>query len=199
MMNRDLVDEIEYLIDLLTKSGFFSKEEILEILEDQFIEYDLDFSGFDISLNDFNNKNFSNLEKTFDLLAEKSIVGVHNCGYDFEEGVDDVYELYVHLINNKYSAQGFCFYTFEDVENAIENNTLNLTFGDFQRNENDSLEIGRTVYQTFSDTGFDLKWDESVNSPIEIVNFVWDKKFDESKEYEIEGAYNLFTGVLDEK
>ncbi|MBQ9026390.1 MAG: hypothetical protein IJ104_08470 [Methanobrevibacter sp.] len=198
-MNRDLVDEIEYLIDLLTKSGFFSKEEILEILEDQFIEYDLDFSGFDISLNDFNNKNFSNLEKTFDLLAEKSIVGVHNCGYDFEEGVDDVYELYVHLINNKYSAQGFCFYTFEDVENAIENNTLNLTFGDFQRNENDSLEIGRTVYQTFSDTGFDLKWDESVNSPIEIVNFVWDKKFDESKEYEIEGAYNLFTGVLDEK
>ena len=198
-MNMDLVDEIEYLIDLLTKSGFFSKEEILEIWEDQFIEYDLDFSGFDISLNDFNNKNFSNLEKTFDLLAEKSIVGVHNCGYDFEEGVDDVYELYVHLINNKYSAQGFCFYTFEDVENAIENNTLNLTFGDFQRNENDSLEIGRTVYQTFSDTGFDLKWDESVNSPIEIVNFVWDKKFDESKEYEIEGAYNLFTGVLDEK
>ena len=57
-MNQDLVDEIDYMIDLLTKSGFFSKEEILEILEDQFIEYDLDFSKFNISLNDFNNENF---------------------------------------------------------------------------------------------------------------------------------------------
>ncbi len=58
-MNQDLVDEINYLIDLLTKSGFFSKEEILEILEEQFIEYDIDFSKFNISLNEFNNTNFS--------------------------------------------------------------------------------------------------------------------------------------------
>ena len=53
-MNQDLVDEIEYMIDLLTKSGFFSQDEILEILEDQFIEYEIDFSEFDISPNDFN-------------------------------------------------------------------------------------------------------------------------------------------------
>ncbi|WP_407381219.1 DUF6891 domain-containing protein [Methanobrevibacter sp.] len=198
-MNPDLVDEIEYLIELLTKSGFFSADEILEILEDQFIEYDLDFSGFNISLNNFNNKNFSNLEETFNLLAEKSIIGVHNCGYDFEEGVNDIYELYVHLINNNYSAQGFCFYTFEDVENAIENNILKITFGDFQRDENKSLEIGKTVYNTLLDANFDLNWNESVNSPIEIINFNWDKKFDESKEYEIEGAYNLFTGDMNEE
>ena len=198
-MNQDLVDEIEYLIELLTKSGFFSADEILEILEDQFIEYDLDFSGFNISLNNFNNKNFSNLEETFNLLAEKSIIGVHNCGYDFEEGVNDIYELYVHLINNDYSAQGFCFYTFEDVENAIENNILKITFGDFQRDENKSLEIGKTVYNTLLDANFDLNWNESVNSPIEIINFNWDKKFDESKEYEIEGAYNLFTGDMNEE
>lgn len=198
-MNQDLVDEINYLIDLLTKSGFFSTEEILEILEEQFIEYDLDFSKFNISLNNFNNKNFSKLEKTFNALAEKSIIGVHNCGYDFKEGVDDVYELYVHLINNKYSARGFCFYTFEDVENAIENNVLKITFGDFQKNENDSLKIGKTLYQALSGEGFDLKWKESVNNPIEIINFEWDKKFDENNEYEIEGAYALYTGVIDEK
>ena len=70
-MNQDLVDEIEYMIDLLTKSGFFSQDEILEILEDQFIEYEIDFSEFDISPNDFNNNNFSVLEKTFKKLSEK--------------------------------------------------------------------------------------------------------------------------------
>lgn len=198
-MNQDLVDEIEYMIDLLTKSGFFSQDEILEILEDQFIEYEIDFSEFDISPNDFNNNNFSVLEKTFKKLSEKAIICVHNCGYDFKEGVDDIYELYVHLINNKYSALGFCFYTFEDVEQAIGRDILKLTFGDFQRDENKSLEIGEIVYQKLIDAKFKVNWDNTVNSPIEIINFKWDKKYSEDTEYEIEGAYELFTGVMNEK
>lgn len=198
-MNQDLVDEIGYMIDLLTKSGFFSQDEILEILEDQFIEYEIDFSEFDISPNDFNNNNFSVLEKTFKKLSEKAIICVHNCGYDFKEGVDDIYELYVHLINNKYSALGFCFYTFEDVEQAIERDILKLTFGDFQRDENKSLEIGEIVYQKLIDAKFKVNWDNTVNSPIEIINFKWDKKYSEDTEYEIEGAYELFTGVMNEK
>lgn len=198
-MNQDLVDEIEYMIDLLTKSGFFSIDEIIEILDDQFIDYDIDFSKFDISSNDFNNKNFSILEKTFKNLAKKSIICVHNCGYDFKEGVDDIYELYIHLINNKYSSQGFCFYTFEDVERAIDENILKLTFGDFERDENKSLKIGNIVYQSLVDADFNVKWNKSVNSPIELIDFEWDKKFNENMEYEIEGAYDLFTGVMNEK
>lgn len=198
-MNQDLVDEIDDLIDLLTKSGFFSTEEITEILEDQFIDYDIDFNDYSIPSNDFNNKNFSSLEQTFKKLAEKSIIAVHNCGYDFKEGVNDIYELYVHLVNNEYSCDGFCFYTFEDVEEAIEENILKLTFGDFQRNEEKSLEIGELVYQQLTDTGFEVEWDKTVNSPVEIINFIWDKKYCEDKDYEIEGAYDLFTGVINEK
>lgn len=198
-MSDDLVSEIEYMIDLLTKSGFFSAEEILEILEDQFIGEDVDFSKFDISLNNFNNYNFSKLEETFKKLAEKSIVTVHNCGYDFEEGVEDIFELYVHLFNNKYQTQGFCFYTFEDVEEAINEEKLKITFGDFQRSEDKSLEIGKIVHGQLIESGFDVKWDESVNSQIEIQNFKWDKKFDDEKEYELEGAYDLFVGVINEK
>jgi hypothetical protein len=197
-MSDDLVDEIEYMIDLLTKSGFFSADEVLEILEDQFIEEDVDFSKFDISLNNSNNHNFDRLEETFKKLAEKSIVAVHNCGYDFKEGVEDIFELYVHLINNKYETQGFCFYTFEDVEEAINDEILKITFGDFQRDENKSLEIGKIVYSQLLDSEFDVNWNESVNSQIEIQNFKWDKRFDDEKEYELEGAYDLFVGVKNE-
>lgn len=198
-MNQDLVDEIDEMRDLLTKSGFFSKDETIEILEDQFIEYDIDFSGYDIPANDFNNRNFSILEDAFKRLAEKSIICVHNCGYDFKEGVDDIYELYVHLLNNDYSCEGFCFYSFEDVEQAIEENILKLTFGDFERNEKKSLKIGKLVYQQFTDSNLEVEWDETVNSPIKIIDFIWDKKYDKYKEYEIEGAYDIFTGVLNEK
>ena len=192
-MDSDLVEEIEFMIDLLSKSGFFSIEEIEEILEDQFIEDEIDFSRFNISLNDFSNENFSKLENAFAKLADEGIVAIHNCGYDIEEGVGDAFELNVHLLNNKFEAKGFCFYTFEDVEDAIFDGNLKITFADFENDESKALEIGKTVFKYLKDEKFTVSWDESINNQIEINPFVWDKSYDSEKEYEIEGAYNIFT------
>ena len=191
-MDQDLVEEIEYLIEVLTKSGFFNIDEIQEILEDQFIEEDIDFSQFNISLNDFDNVNFNKLECAFNSLVEKDILAVHNCGFDIEEGVADAFELQVHLLNNKFNPVGFCFYTFEDVEEAICDNKLKITFGDFENNEKKALEIGEIAAESLKSEGFSIIWDGTVNSQIEINPFKWDKSFDSEKEYEIEGAYECF-------
>ncbi len=48
-MNQELVDEIEYTKELLANSGFFNREDIIEILEEQFIEEGIDFSNIEIS------------------------------------------------------------------------------------------------------------------------------------------------------
>lgn len=192
-MDPDLVEEIDYLIELLTKSGFFSVEEIIEILEDQFIEEEIDFSNHEISLIDSSNENFSKLEKAFKKLASENIVAIHNCGFDIEEGVSDAFELQVHLLNNKFEAKGFCFYTFEDVEDAVFDDELKITFGDFENDEAKALEIGKAVAKTLKDEGFTIDWDETVNNQIEIDPFNWDKSYDSEKEYEIEGAYEVFT------
>ena len=196
IMNQDLVDEIEYLIDVLTKSGFFSIDEVLEILEDQFIEENVDFSQFNISSNKFENRNFKRLENAFGLLANENVVAIHNCGYDIEEGVGDAFELFVHLRNNKYNPDGFCFYTFEDVEEAILDKKLKITFGDFEGDENKALDIGNIVNDCLKSQGFEINWDGTINNQIEIVPFEWDKSFDSDKEYEIEGAYNNFVEAL---
>ena len=192
-MDPDLVEEIDYLIELLTKSGFFSVEEIIEILEDQFIEEEIDFSNHEISLIDSSNENFSKLENVFKKLAGENIVAIHNCGFDIEEGVSDAFELQVHLLNNKFEAKGFCFYTFEDVEEAVFDDKLKITFGDFENDEAKALEIGKAVAKTLKDEGFTIEWDETVNNQIEINPFNWDKSYDSEKEYEIEGAYEVFT------
>ncbi|MBQ8017181.1 MAG: hypothetical protein IJ258_03645 [Methanobrevibacter sp.] len=192
-MDADLVEEIEFMIELLTKSGFFSIEEIVEILEDQFIEEEIDFSKFNISLNDFSNENFSKLENAFTKLAKEDIVAIHNCGYDIEEGVSDAFELNVHLMNNNFNPKGFCFYTFEDVEDAIFDKKLKITFADFENDENKALEIGKTVFKYLKEEDFTIVWDESVNNQIEINPFIWDKSYDCDKEYEIEGAYDVFS------
>lgn len=191
-MDSDLAEEIEYMIDLLTKSGFFSLEEITEILEDQFIEEDIDFSQFNISLEDSSNENFSRLEKAFAKLSGESIVAIHNCGFDIGEGVADAFELYVHLTNNGYDAEGFCFYTFEDVEYAVFDGSLRITFADFENNENKALEIGKTVSKYLEDENFTVNWDGTVNNQIEINPFIWDKSYDDESEYEIEGAYEIY-------
>ena len=192
MMDSDLAEEIEFMIDLLSKSGFFSISEIIEILEDQFIDEEIDFSNFNISLNDSANENFSKLENAFIKLAQEGIVAIHNCGYDLEEGVADAFELQVHLLNNKFAPQGFCFYTFEDVEDAIFDGNLNITFGDFENDENDALKIGKTVCKYLKDENFTIDWDETVNNQIEINPFKWDKSYNDEREYEIEGAYDVF-------
>lgn len=192
-MDEDLVEEIEYLIELLTKSGFFSTDEIVEILEDQFIEEEIDFSSYNISLPDSSNENFSRLENAFAKLADEDIIAIHNCGFDIEEGVADAFELNVHLINNKHHCEGFCFYTFEDVEESVWDSKLKITFGDFENDEDKALKIGRTVARTLKEEGFTIDWDETVNNQIEINPFKWDKSYDDEKEYEIEGAYEAFT------
>ncbi len=192
IMDPDLVDEIEYMIDILTKSGFFNTDEILEILEDQFIEEDVDFSQFIISSNNQDNNNFKKLENAFNSLARENIVAIHNCGYDIEEGVTDAFELFVHLRNNKFSPDGFCFYAFEDVEEAINEKTLKITFGDFENNEQKGLEIGNIVNNALKAENFKINWDGTVNNQIEIIQFIWDKYYNEEMEYEIEGAYDNF-------
>lgn len=190
-MNQDLVEEIEYMKDLLAKSGFFDVEEIREILDDQFIEEDIDFSDCSISLNNFSNVNFNKLEEVFKALANEDIVAIHNCGYDLEEGVADAFELFVHLKNNKFNPKGFCFYTFEDIEEAIFDEKLKITFGDFEGSEEKALEIGKIV-ERYMSHDFTINWDGTINNQIEINPFKWDKSFDGDKEYEIEGAYDVF-------
>ena len=191
-MNPDLAEEIEEMIDTLAKSGFFNTDEILEIVEDEFIEEDLDISQFNIPQIESSNLNFTRLEKAFNLLASKNIVAIHNCGYDLEEGVGDAFELYVHLRNNKFNPDGFCFYSFEDVEEAIYDDKLRITFGDFENDEKKALEIGNTVKDLLEQEGFKISWDGTVNNQIEILCFKWDKMYDSEKEYEMEGAFNNF-------
>ena len=195
-MDSDLVEEIEEMIDTLAKSGFFNTDEILEIVEDEFIEEEIDFSGFIIPQIESSNENFTRLENAFASLAFENIVAIHNCGYDIEEGVADAFELYVHLRNNKLSPEGFCFYTFEDVEEVIYGNVLRITFGDFENNEKKALKIGNIVNEHLKSAGFDINWDGTINNQIEILSFSWDKSYNSEKEYEIEGAYNSFCEVL---
>lgn len=199
-MNQELIDEINYEIQLLIRFGFYDEDEILEIIDDEFIEEDI---SEDLILKLFlenkenigeieeDSQDFINLRNAFLDLTKENIISIHNAGYDVEEGIQDSFELYVHLKNNKYCPIGFCFYTFEDIEDLFEENDLSIAFGDFEYDEEKGLEIAKKIVGTLKGYGFDIKWNESVDERIQIENFNWKKRFD-GKEYSMDGALEDF-------
>ena len=199
-MNQELIDEINYEIQLLIKSGFYSDDEILEIIDDEFIEENISkdilsklfFENKEnIGAIDVDSEDFINLKNAFLDLTKENIISIHNAGYDIEEGIQDSFELFVHLRNNKYSPIGFCFYSFEDIEEAIEENNLSIAFGDFEYDEKKGLEIAKTVVNVLKSYGFEINWNESVDERIEIKGFNWKKHFD-GKDYSMDGALEDF-------
>ena len=206
-MNQELMDEINYEIQLLIKSGFYGDDEILEIIDDEFIEEGLSedlilklFLENKENMDELNedSEDFVNLKNAFYELTKEKIISIHNAGYDIEEGIQDSFELFTHLRNNKYSPIGFCFYTFEDVENVIEDNTLCIAFGDFEYDEEKGLKIARKVAETLKINGFDVDWDDSIDELIEIKNFNWMKHFDD-EEYSMDGALEDFIRLNSEE
>ena len=192
-MDNELLEELDFLKETLIKSGFFDENEILEIIEEQFIDEEgIEFDKLDIVLSNPPNSNFSRLEDVFINLSKKGIIAIHHCGYNIEEGVNDAFELLVHIQNHNKDAIGFCFYTFEDIEEAIYENKLKLTFGDFENDKSKALEIGMLIKEVLEDFSFNVSWDGTIDNQIEINPFVWDKKYDSNKEYEMEGAFELF-------
>ena len=206
-MNQELMDEINYEIQILIKSGFYSDDEILEIIDDEFIEEDLSEDLIlklflenkeNIGVAEEDSEDFLNLRNAFYDLTKEKIISIHNAGYDIEEGIQDSFELFTHLKNNKYSPIGFCFYTFEDIENVIEDNRLCIAFGDFEYDEEKGLKIAQKVAETLKVNGFDIDWNDSVDELIEIKDFCWKKHFDD-KEYSMDGALEDFIRLNSEE
>lgn len=192
IMDENIVEELDLMTETLVKSGFFDEDEILEILEEQFIDEDINLDDLNIELTNSSDSNFSKLEEAFTELSKKGIIAIHNCGYDIEEGVNDAFELLIHLRNNNMDSEGFCFYTFEDIEEAISEDKLRITFGDFDNDKSKALEIGNTIKDILESSGFNIIWNSTVDEQITIEPFKWDKNFNPEMEYEMEGAFEVF-------
>lgn len=196
-MVEELLDELKEEIVFFSKCGFYDKDEILETIEDEFIDFDFDLNLISDYLDTIFNKHqqytnsddFNNLKLAFDDLNKNAIISIHNNAYDIQEGVNDAFEVYTHLLNNKYSPIGFCFYTLSDLEELFENKKLSLSYGSFDlEDELKQSQIEDLIENTFKKYEFDI---EKSDEQFIIYNFNWIKIYD-NKEYSMEGAYEDF-------
>lgn len=199
-MDDDLLEEINYEIDFLVDTGFYDIEDILETIIDEFIDFDLDEDRiygiieekFENHQKQSNSSDVNNLKDAFNRLSKEGIVSIHNCGYDVKEGVEDSFEVYTHLINNKYNPRAFCFYTLSDIEEVFEDKILNISFGLYKPSDKKaSRELASEIIDILQDYDFNIKWGNNPEKPIKITDFVWKKTFDNDN-YFMEGAYGDF-------
>ena len=202
-MNEDLITEIKEEIAILVNSGFYQIKEIEEIIEEQFIDEDISIDFISkIVLGKYDEKlaneeewetetSFDKLKLAFEDIIKNQIIAIHNGGYNLEEGVQDAFEVFHHLKSQKIIAKGFCFYSFQDIEEAIEFEVLNIAFGDFENNNEKRLDIGKEIVNILKKHGFSIDWNQDIDTQIKIKPFKWEKRFC-NEEYEIEGAFNSY-------
>lgn len=202
-MNNELIEEIELELNLLIDMGFYNQEETFEIIEDMFYDEEIEEQTIKQLITDLFNKkteletkwsdetDCDKLDKCFEQISDLGILTIHNAGDSIKDGVLDSIQVFNHLKDNDMLAYGFCFYHEGDIEEAIENKQLQLSFGDFEDDNSKYIKTGEIITGVLEDNGFHVEWNYSINERITIKPFQWQKRID-NKGFGMERSYDSF-------
>jgi hypothetical protein len=116
------------------------------------------------------------LINAFDQLCENNIIALHNAGYTTSDGEYEVVDVERSLQENNRTSDGYCFYHEQDLMRAIslENPCLYIAYQKVNNSDkNVTLEVGKKVVEALKANGFNVDWNEDINSKILIPNFKW--------------------------
>lgn len=193
-MDEMLAEELEEQIIDYVKAGFLSDDEILECCEEYIEEeYPEESDGItddelreavEMYRDKFQNRggqeNFRKLDAAFQRLDEQGIVCLHCAGYVQSDGFDDCNEIATGRHGNGEKVIGCCFYTMQDLEHILheESDLLYFSFGNYFE-EPTAEEVGRIIVKEFEAAGFAVQWPQTADEKVAIKNMVWDKRYGE--------------------
>lgn len=172
-------------IRLWTWSGFYAPQRIEEMLED-ILEGGEDEAALRRAIGDeLARKRLAErewpgvtdcdrLDAIFYRLHEDGICALHDAGYTMSDGYAEVSEVCAQAPAGHY--HGYCFYHGQDVERAVDGAGLTIAFGDLQDRDAAGLEVGRAVAAALSAGGFDVVWDGSMKTRIDLPNLDWQRR-----------------------
>ncbi len=188
-----LADELEEQIILNVRAGFLSNDKIAEecmeyILED-YPEVKAHISAGELQevvkgyRGEYGNagkqENYLKLASAFQKLNEQGIVALHCAGYVQTDGFDDCNEIAADMEENGERVMGCCFYTLQDLEHVLNEDTakLRISFGNYSEKPT-AVEIGKMIVKELEEAGFVAEWKQSADEKIAIRDMVWDKVFE---------------------
>jgi hypothetical protein len=129
------------------------------------------------------------LDEAFDKLNQRGIFARQYQGYTQSDGHEDMSEALVEAEAEGGEFTGYCFYTAQDAENAVNGQTsLYLAFGTNLEQPGEvqqalgapdnvgAAEAGQAIVDTLRELGFDVAWDGTPASRIEIRHLDWKRR-----------------------
>ncbi len=114
------------------------------------------------------------VDKVFYSLHEEGICALSNAGYTMSDAYSDVSEAVAQAPAGHY--QGFCFYHGQDVDRAIDSQGLMFAFGDLADDAEASLQVGHKVAKALRSAGFEIDWDGTIETRINVPKFDWKRR-----------------------
>lgn len=194
ILDEDCVEELEELIKDDIQAGFLSNEEIQEdcilyleynypedvekVSKEDFFEIVLEYRGR--FQNTGTQENYKKLDLAFGNMEKRGIVTAHFAGFTMEDGYDIVNEKIEEHYKNSEKIIGCCFYIMQDLMHVIHEDTTSLmfTFGNcFDKPT--AEEVGKVIVEEFEKAGFIVDWNGSADKKIAILDFKWDKQYED--------------------
>lgn len=191
-MDECCADELEEMIIDNIKAGFLSDDEILEgckeHIEDDYPEDSEAITNDEILViikalrNELQNSGsqeiFLKLDGAFNNLMKHGIVALHYSGYTQSDGFEDCNEIAAERYNKGEKVIGCCFYTVQDLEHILheESTLLHFSFGNYY-DKPTAEEVGQLIVESLELAGFCVQWDKTSKTKIAIKDFKWDKYY----------------------
>jgi hypothetical protein len=170
-------------------SGFYSSQDIEEILYDDAIEpnqIDMDWwracidqefaAKLEQQLEWPEKTDCDRLDEVFAALERLGIIALQNAGYTQSDGMEDVSEAWRSRGGENSGIVGYCFYHGQDLERVVKGESLHLTFGDIHGDDAKGVGIGITICRVFKQHGFAVEWDGDVKTRIQITDIDWKRR-----------------------
>lgn len=208
----EVQQEIEDALHFYVHSGFYSKDDIFkhacDLFEDicgyknatcppeAYIKQMVD--GFIAGAKPVatNTNNYSRLKNVFDTLNRERIIAIHFAGYTLDDGFDEVGTVFRFMKDNDIPRRGYCFYHQQDIERAMSESVkrLFLAFHSMNDDKQIAVEVGERIVELLVENGFDVEWNHSPDSRIEINHFLWDKVYD-GEDYGADRAIRIMSEI----
>jgi len=178
-------DYARHAIRAWIRSGFYTIEEVGEMLEDILEESDDEAELQSYIVEEFTTRNSEmvawptrtdcdRLDDSFASLRAKGIVALQNAGYTMSDGHSDVGEILAKHPTGTF--KGYCFYHGQDVERVVDRHPLLIAFGDLQDTSEGKLAVGRRVCEALVASGLRCEWDETPEKRIEVHDIEWKRR-----------------------
>jgi hypothetical protein len=181
----EALDSIRYYV----WSGYYDADEVFDIVDDEVFESDGENEEWLRAAvgREFRRKRAAErtwpevtdcdrLDRAFEALHAQGILTSHKTGYTQQDGLEVVTGLYDEAGGDRSDIVGYCFYTIQDMEGAMEGVGLWLAFGHFSGDIAAGGQVGRLLRDMFGRFSFNVVWDGSIKSRLLLSGFRWQRR-----------------------